>query len=213
MIKPERKDVLRYLGFRGAEPDGETLKMIESAEEKLCASVTPRTLSRRFKCRVGEDGVTFGGYFFKSKKLSSHLSGCEEIFLTAVTLGAEADNLLRRASITDMGGAAVMQAVSAALTESVFNALCESLEKELAGQSLFLKPGFSPGYSDFNIKYQREIFELLDCSRRIGLSLSDSYMMVPTKSITSIVGITSQRQCVRSKCKLCPKADCEFREV
>lgn len=211
-IKPNRKEVLRYAGFLGTKPDADMEKIFDEAERALCSAVTPRTVSRRFDCEVTKEGVSFGGYFFQSKKLANHLDGCKEIFLTAATLGVEADSLLRRLSITDMSRAAVMQATAAALIESVCDELDLSLAKEIENQGLFLKPRFSPGYGDLDIKYQREIFALLDCPRRIGLSLSDSYMMVPTKSVTAIVGITPNQQCHRAKCSRCPKTDCEFRQ-
>lgn len=212
MIIPDRKEALKYLGFKGAEPDAEILEMLDEAEKALSGAVNPKTLSRRFECETTENGVCFGGYSFESKKLAKHLKGCNELFLIAATLGVGADNLIRRLSVTDMSKAAVMQACSAALIESVCNELSLSLENEIKNQGLFLKPRFSPGYGDFSIKYQKEIFTLLDCQRRIGLSLSDSFMMIPTKSVTAVIGITKDRQCHSEKCALCPNTECEFRE-
>lgn len=212
MITPDRKEALKYLGFNGAAPDGAVTAMLEEAENALLKAVTPKTVSRRFNCEVTEDGVAFGGYVFKSKKLSKHLEGCKELFLISATLGVEADNLIRRLSVTDISKAAVMQAASAALIESVLDELSKSLENELEGQGLFLKPRFSPGYGDFDIKYQKEVFALLDCQKRIGLSLSDSFMMSPTKSVTAVIGITKDKQCHSEKCRLCPNTECEFRE-
>jgi len=49
---------------------------------------------------------------------------------------------------------------------------------------------FSPGYRDLPLTLQREIFTLLEPSRRIGLSLNASLLMSPSKSVTAIVGIT-----------------------
>ena len=48
---------------------------------------------------------------------------------------------------------------------------------------------FSPGYGDFDLKYQKDILEYLDANKKIGISLTDSLMMIPTKSITAIIGI------------------------
>ena len=52
-----------------------------------------------------------------------------------------------------------------------------------------IKPRFSAGYGDFPLSAQKEIFGMLDCARQIGLTLNDSLLMSPTKSVTSIVGL------------------------
>jgi len=36
---------------------------------------------------------------------------------------------------------------------------------------------------------QRDIFAVLDCPRKIGLSLNGSLLMSPSKSVTAIIGI------------------------
>jgi len=57
-----------------------------------------------------------------------------------------------------------------------------------------LKPRFSPGYGDLPLETQREIFDVLDCSRRIGLMLNDSLLMSPTKSVTAFVGVGGEEK-------------------
>ena len=53
---------------------------------------------------------------------------------------------------------------------------------------MFFKPRFSPGYGDLSLEVQKEIFSLLDCPRKIGVSLGDSLLMTPSKSVTAIIG-------------------------
>lgn len=52
-----------------------------------------------------------------------------------------------------------------------------------------LRPRFSPGYGDLAIDAQKDIFALLDCERQIGLTLGDSLLMSPGKSVTAFAGI------------------------
>lgn len=55
-----------------------------------------------------------------------------------------------------------------------------------------LKPRFSAGYGDLPLEVQKDIFRVLDCPRKIGLTLNDSLLMSPTKSVTAIVGIEDE---------------------
>ena len=71
---------------------------------------------------------------------------------------------------------------------------------------------------DMPIEFQAQMTSLLDTSRQIGLSLTDSYILTPRKSVTALVGITdlprtqkSSRGC-GSKCASCKHIGCAFRK-
>ena len=49
-----------------------------------------------------------------------------------------------------------------------------------------------PGFGDFGLEYQPFIFEALDCPRNLGLTLTDSFLMSPTKSVTALIGILDE---------------------
>ena len=104
----------------------------------------------------------------------------ERIFPCRVTEDAlEVDGIAR---------GAVMQAVLASKIEEV----CDGIENRLRAQGLTLRQRYSPGYFDLDITEQRKIFALLDLTKRIGLTLSDTCQMIPTKSVTAIIGIEPQ---------------------
>ena len=69
--------------------------------------------------------------------------------------------------------------------EALCDVFCEDIEKEY-GKT---RPRFSAGYGDLPLELQREIFSVLDCPKSIGLTLTDSLLMSPSKSVTAIVGI------------------------
>jgi cobalamin-dependent methionine synthase I len=52
-----------------------------------------------------------------------------------------------------------------------------------------LRPRFSPGYGDLPLELQTNLFKVLDCQHFIGLTLNDSMLMSPSKSVTAIVGL------------------------
>ena len=75
-------------------------------------------------------------------------------------------------------------------------------------------PRFSPGYGDFPLEAQKDIFRTLDCSRKIGLTLNESLLMSPSKSVTAIVGLSP---CAgpepKNRCSQCGKTDCMYRRT
>ena len=88
----------------------------------------------------------------------------------------------------------------------------EKLEKELRKEEKYLRPRFSPGYGDFSITYQKELLQVLDAAKKIGLTMTESYMLTPVKSVTAVIGISkTNEQCHRSGCESCDKTDCLYR--
>ena len=53
----------------------------------------------------------------------------------------------------------------------------------------------------------------LDMGRLLGISLSDSLLMKPAKSVTAVIGLGASARTCGSKCMFCEKKNCIYREV
>lgn len=133
--------------------------------------------------------IRFGGVELESKYLAKNLSGCSRVMLIASTIGPMADNLIRRFTKLDAARAAIMQAAGAMFIESYLDQLNAQLEREAAEQGFKLHSRFSPGYGDVSLEVQRHFFSLLPCTQRIGLTLTNSLVMAPEKSVTAFIGM------------------------
>lgn len=210
-----RSETLRYLGYKNAQPDETVLALMDEGWALLRAAGTPRVLSARLPVSREEDGVlTVGTMKIVSKDLQKHLDGCDEAWLFAATLGAQADLLLARLGRTRVSLAVVVQAEAAAWIEDVCNKEEDRLKALTEAEGFFLRPRFSPGYGDFSIQHQSELVELLDCPRRIGLTVTSGQMLAPAKSVTAVIGIGKTRGfCHKKGCASCGKKDCPFRRI
>ena len=81
--------------------------------------------------------------------------------------------------------------VKALFLEAVGNERIEALCDVFCGEYANARPRFSPGYGDLPLDLQKDIFAALDCSRKIGLTLNQSLLMSPSKSVTAIMGLKS----------------------
>lgn len=202
-MKLDRSEVARYLGY-GTKPLGEEVEaLIASCEEALLRVAKPRRIGRKF---------ALSDLPFESADLANHLHDCKEVWLAVVTLGSEADRLLRVWSVEHMGKAAIGQACAAVWMDLCCDEYWSELREKLStGQ--FLLPAYSPGYGDFSLDYQKTLLQLLDAGRRLGVTLTAGGMLVPEKTVTAVVGITTnpQESCKQS-CHACNKLDCKFRK-
>ena len=88
----------------------------------------------------------------------------------------------------------------------------EELRARLPGW--FLTDRFSPGYGDLPLCIQPEVCAALDAGRRVGIHVSDSFLMNPMKSVTAVIGIADRPQMARVRgCAYCAMAaSCRLRK-
>ncbi len=136
----------------------------------------------------GEKGTLDLGFAVTgSESLRRHLAGCDGVILFAATAGMEMDRLILRAKALSPLHGLLMHGIGAAVIEEACDRLCGQLAKAFPDRAL--RPRFSPGYGDLPLAMQRDIFATLDCERRLGLTLTDTLLMQPSKSVTALVGL------------------------
>jgi len=209
-MKIPDKEILRYLGYGGSVADEQITQQIRYVSAGLFEYTHPKSIYGIWDCRVTPPVVEIGGIRINSGSLSKHLSGCERVALLAATLGAGTDELIRRYSVREMEKAAVAGAVCAAMIEAYCGQIEEEIMQKPGVSGLHPTARFSPGYGDFDIAHQKDILKLLDCSRKIGLTMTDGYMLVPSKSVTAVIGFSAEKKYVGGKCERCDKELCEF---
>ncbi len=180
-----RKEILRYLRTSSKTDDQRLLSLIDKCCEEVNRCVSPKTIYRILDCTVTPDSLIIGNTAFSSKRLAQNLAGCKKVCVFAATLGTECDRLLRTYSSDNISRAMVLQACLASKIEEV----CDGVEDELRLRGYSLRQRYSPGYFDLDIKENKKIFELMEITKRIGITLTDTYQMVPTKSVTAFIGI------------------------
>ena len=137
-------------------------------------------------CPVTVDGgeVILGFGRVKSFALAKCLSGYREAYVFAITLGIGIDRLVSRISKISRAEAFIYDAVASALAEAV----CDVAEAEIVGDR---EAGFrfAVGYGDFSLDHQGSVLDYLGAPTYLGISLTDSGLMVPFKTITAVVGV------------------------
>ena len=188
-------ETARYLGYQKVSvPDEQTEELIRTAAAELLEVIKPQAVYEQFDLSVeyneeaGTGMVSFSDVRIPSKDLARNLRECNKVVIFASTLGAQCDQEIRRAQIKDPVKAAVLQATGAMYIEKCVDLLNEKIRIEFEEQGYKVRPRFSPGYGDVSLEVQKDFFRLLPCSR-IGLTLMDTLIMSPEKSVTAFIGI------------------------
>lgn len=211
-----KKEILRYAGCKDSADESLQFLLEECLKEvlpklnyKVCYTELPLTIT--------EDICDFGCMQLESKDLAKNLRGCENVLLFAATLGVEIDRLILKYGKIAPTKAVMIQAIGAERIESLCDVFCQEVQENLGvskDATVCLRPRFSPGYGDLLLETQKDIFQVLNCSKNIGLSLNDSLLMSPSKSVSAFVGIgIGMERKTGNKCMACKNTDCEYRGV
>ena len=182
----DAKEILRYAMLPPSAPAPEELPLGECLEAAKGAA-----RCRAVWCRYGlkRDGerLDLGFARTESRDLRRRLEGCGEILLFACTAGAEMDRRIARAKLLSPVKGLLMHAIGAQQVEAGCDLLCRRLAEQFPDRQLTER--LSPGYGDLPLAMQREVAEALDLGRTVGITLTDSLLMAPSKSVTAIIGM------------------------
>lgn len=211
-LRLNQKETLSALGYKAGAVDAHTRNLLEAAAGDLEQTVTPRWVYRKFPLQgMLLEGT---GQTLQGQDIAAHLAGCDACILLALTLGTEAEQLMRAAETNNMARAVLLDMGASVLVEQYADLAQATLQAELAAQGLFATGRFSPGYGDFPLAIQPDFLRLLDAPRAIGLTTNQNCLLLPRKSITAVMGVASHPVQGRlAGCAHCALQDkCEFRK-
>ena len=178
-------ELLRYAGMpKGGDPD---IYQRAAQSATLCEKViAPRCVWQRYRIQSrGNDGVCLdNGPTLRGSLPTRYLSDCDEVILVLATVGQGADRMIAAQGVRSMTDALLADAAGSAAVEALLDAFCDEIAK-----SAPILPRISPGYGDFSLENQIGILCCLDGTRNLGVYLNDSLLMIPTKSVSALIGI------------------------
>lgn len=205
-LKISKKDIEIYLGYYGIKPDSLTESLIEECVSEFNEKVIFRACYTVLPVDFANE-ISLGNLSFCSKSLKKNLDGCEKAYLFAATAGSESQRIIAKNSVASPLKGIISDCIGSAAIE----AFCDKFNSGFENCD-FLRPRFSPGYGDLPLECQKQLLELLDAKKNIGLSLNKSLMMSPSKSVTAIIGIgNNKNKCNGPGCMICKAESCPYR--
>jgi hypothetical protein len=203
-IKLDFEAVRRRLHLKRDEDIQFARQIVDSAQPLIEPAVLYKIAYIEEK--LAED-VIVEGFRFSSQVLRKNLEKTGRVFPFVVTIGEKfgekleaTDDLLEKYYLDTIGNVALNQ-VRKALNNHIKDTF--ALKK-----TAFMAPGSLPNWP---IQQQKPLFELLGNVRTaIGVKLTDTYLMLPAKSVS---GIYFPTQTSFFSCQLCPRERCESRKA
>lgn len=213
LLSVDAKETRRYAGLAKAEFDEAA---ITEACEECALLAAPRVQWELYDYDCKTNAVyAEPPFIMEGNSIRKHLAGAERIIFLAATIGEAVEDAVTRHF--DEGSYAHSVLLDAAATTAVEQACdaCETmLRPQLAKEGFTMRWRFSPGYGDWDIHAQPELLRLSHADT-IGVSLTESLMLRPRKSVTAVIGLVrtgSNDKELPKGCAVCPKLDCPSRQ-
>lgn len=193
-IEPDYSELFRYAGFArqklGEVTDEQMTTLAQAAVADISEAMNCRSVYAKFPLELLEgDRIGFADKLLSSHHLMLNLHDCHSVYLFAATLGPAVDKCIQKESRINPAKAVMMQAAGAMFIEKYCDLFIQFLGQQEAEQGNSLRPRYSPGFGDVPLTVQKTFFELLECQKNLALTLNDSLIMSPEKSVTAFVGV------------------------
>lgn len=149
--------------------------------------------------------------FSVGDKISAYFKGAEYMAVFVCTIGDKLEKWSR--DLLEKGDflkGYMADALGSLAVEKLMDLFQKELRSLMANEGLSITNRYSPGYCDWDVSEQQKLFSLLPSEFNV-VSLSESSLMQPIKSVSGFIGIGSKVQYRAYRCKDCSSVECPYR--
>jgi hypothetical protein len=164
------------------------------------------------KNKAKADGLKASDKFFKMDKIvTGQLSKAEWIAFFVCTIGPGMEQWSKKClEKGDPATAYLIDTVASNTVENVADSLHDLISREMDKKGLKVTNRYSPGYCDWSVSEQHLLFSFFP-KNFCEITLTDSSLMLPIKSISGVVGIGKDVKWKEYLCDKCGMKDCTYR--
>lgn len=190
-LNMDKSEVLRYLGCNNQSVSEETSEMIDRLADHCLNIASPKSIYRRYRIEQSADSISLSEscIILPGEDIVRHLDGCRSCVVMAVTAGMAVERELIRLQRISMTEAVVFDACANVYVESYADCIQGEIARVAASEGEYITDRYSPGYGDFPLEMQKVLIPALECEKRIGLTVTDSALLIPHKSVTAVIGL------------------------
>ncbi|MFC1948377.1 vitamin B12 dependent-methionine synthase activation domain-containing protein [Chloroflexota bacterium] len=204
----DRQRVLYDIGYTpDSKPSARVWSLVNHYIENAYEFISPSFsyAVRDVKLVNGTSSIIEDGVVFESGVIARLLEKASKVAVFVLTIGKYLEDTADRLA---QDGLVLQSTVLDAIGLDATKRLADSVEGQISevvhNQGLTIGRRCSPGYCDWDISQQEMVFQAMK-GDYAGVSLTNSYLMIPHKSVSGIIGIGSSEIENNNPCKTCNK--------
>lgn len=211
-----KKEVLRYLGHKNQEINGNIDRLIDETIKEAKELVNPKKVVARYKITINDTGVSLDNtnLILTGEDIKNHLKYSKDIYIMAVTLGSAIEKKIAYYEKIDLTKAVILDSCATTAVEEFCDFIEEDIKKIAESEHKGITFRYSPGYGDLPIDIQKDFLDTLNATKTIGLTVSRHNLLMPRKSVTAIIGLIPKDKAINKRtCEVCSNYNnCKFRK-
>ena len=214
-LKIDKDEVLRYLYHKNQPLEKNLDVLVDTLIKETTDIARPRFIYNIFTLEKNS-GILLRNteLTLKGKDIARHLEKSEKCAVLCATLGSEIEMKINYYSKTELLKSVISDACASTLIEALCDYAEALIKTEAEKNGFFITSRYSPGYGDFEISVQKDLLNLIEAPKKIGVTVTDSFIMLPRKSVSAVIGFQSEKAKEEiNKCSTCNlKGNCSFRK-
>jgi hypothetical protein len=209
-LKIDRQELYLLMGYGNKVPDQPFLDLIDGMLNELSGCCTPEYgYVIHPGQQIDNEHLQIGEAVLQPGKIiTSSVREAEFFAVFVATVGKGFDRWNQSVkSEDDMVRTFFADSLGSVLAEACTMVMLERIECEMSAQGLFVSNSYSPGYCDWKLTEQRKIFSFFP-EQFCGVTLLDSCLMLPIKSISGLIGIGKKVKKRLYACEVCTMENC-----
>ena len=202
-LKITLADIYEQMGYHDAEPDEVTQRETQAVVDDVRQWLRPK-----FCFFVMSELPTF----HMGRIIERQLRGSEAYAFFVCTAGVEYEDYQQRLKVEgDMVRVFIADALGSLIAEKCADQMELALQMNIDKLGWKHTNRFSPGYCGWHVSEQQRLFPLFD-GHTCGITLTDSSLMIPIKSVSGIIGLGQEVRRLDYTCGLCDFKQCYKRK-
>lgn len=197
-------------GNDGYVPDPQSQELFESVAGEIVRICRPQYGYAVFRNEgVHKTAIRLGGRSLGvGAIIARYLKQAEEYAVFVATAGVEFEAMQRRLRAEgDIVRQFFADMIGSEIAEAAGRVLSEALAAEQGRRGFLVSNSYSPGYCGWPVSDQQTLFALLP-EAPCDITLSDSSLMSPIKSISGVIALGPKVEKKPYGCAICGKKDC-----
>jgi hypothetical protein len=214
----EVDQVLRAQGADPAKIRERSPRLVDTAEKAIdmgAPLLEPKVLYQEFEVDSlrHERFKLSGGGTLSGKLISQHMAPAEKMVAILCTVGSKLEEYSSKEMASNPVLGLALAGVGSAAVELIANNVCAEIEHQYTEDGLQATIPLSPGMVGWTVEEaQPQIFNLLN-GEDVGVSLTSSYVMIPRKSLTMVLGAGRDIHIEGSTCDYCSMREtCQYKD-
>jgi len=211
----DRGEIYRSFGYGAAEPPENVKDMVEQMTAviaEVCRPAYGYVVQERVEVRRTKLTID-GTELFTGSIIAEYLEQAESVAVMVATAVVEYEKWLRELQGRgDVWNMFLADAIGSEIAEAAARAAAEEIRTVAASQGMRISNSYSPGYCGWSVREQQKLFAMLPPAP-CGITLTESSLMVPIKSISGIVALGKNIDRMPYGCEICDRADCYKKRI